>query len=62
VGLKEYFDPKSGRLAERLGRLVKRDGELEQVLRRHVGGDSSELAQTLAGAPWQGQRLWEASK
>src|SRR5262245_4552396 len=48
AGLKEYFDPKSGRLAERLERLVKRDGELEQVLRRHVGGDSSELAQTLA--------------
>jgi hypothetical protein len=48
AGLKEYFDPKSGRLAERLERLVRRDGELEQVLRRHVGGDSSELAQTLA--------------
>jgi hypothetical protein len=47
AGLKEYFDPESGRLAERLERLVKRDGELEQVLRRHVGGDGSELAATL---------------
>src|SRR5262249_37194683 len=47
TGLKEYFDPRSGRLTERLERLVKRDGELEQVLRRHVGGDGSELSQTL---------------
>ena len=48
TGLKEYFDPSSGRLAERIERLVKRDGELEQVLRRHVGADGSELTRTLA--------------
>jgi gas vesicle protein len=59
TGLKEYFDPTSGRLAERIERLVKRDGELEQVLRRHVGSDSSELARTLIthlgdGSPFAG--------
>ncbi len=46
--LKEYFDPNSGRFQERLDRLVKRDGELEQLLRRQVGMEGSELAKTLA--------------
>lgn len=46
--LKEYFDPKSGRFQERVERLVKQDGELEQVLRRQIGKDGSELATTLA--------------
>jgi hypothetical protein len=46
--LKEYFDPNNGRFPDRLERLIKRDGELEQVLRRHVGLDQSELAKTLA--------------
>lgn len=48
-GLRAYFDPESGRFEERLSRLVQRDGELEQVLRRQVGGDDSALARTLAG-------------
>lgn len=30
--LKDYFDPKSGRFQERVERLIKQDGELEQVL------------------------------
>lgn len=46
--LKEYFDPSSGRFQERLERLIRQDGELEQVLRRQIGSDGSELARTLA--------------
>lgn len=46
--LKEYFDPSSGRFQERLERLIRRDGELEQLLRRQIGSDDSELANTLA--------------
>jgi hypothetical protein len=45
--LKEYFDPESGRFNERVERLVKKDGELEQMLRRQVGADDSVLARTL---------------
>jgi hypothetical protein len=48
TALKEYFDPTSGRFQERVERLVKQDGELEQVLRRQVGNNGSELAATLA--------------
>jgi hypothetical protein len=46
--LKDYFDPESGRFNERVERLIKNDGELEQLLRRQVGLTDSELARTLA--------------
>jgi hypothetical protein len=46
--LKEYFDPTSGRFQERVDRLIKQDGELEQLLRRQIGTNGSELADTLA--------------
>jgi hypothetical protein len=48
--LKEYFDPESGRFNDRVKRLVARDGDLEQVLRRLVGQQDSELARTLAAS------------
>ena len=46
--LREYFDPNGGRFQERIERLIKQDGELEQVLQRQVGGSGSVLAETLA--------------
>src|SRR5438093_13140208 len=46
--LKQYFDPTDGQLPQRLDRLVKRDGELETVLARHIGDNGSTLARTLA--------------
>jgi hypothetical protein len=49
ASLKEYFDPQSGRLHERVQQLIKQDGELEQVLRRQIGGEDSELCKTLLG-------------
>ena len=48
TALKEYFDPKSGRFQERVDRLIGKDGELEQVIRRQIGSEGSELATTLA--------------
>ena len=46
--LAEYFDPQSGRFQERVERLIKRDGELEQLLGRQIGSEDSELCKTLA--------------
>ena len=46
--LKEYFDPDCGRFQERVKRLIEQDGELEQLLRRQVGGDDSVLCSTLS--------------
>lgn len=46
--LGNYFDPKSGSLPQRLERLTRRDGELETILTKHLDGERSVLAQTLA--------------
>lgn len=46
--LREYFDPQSGRFQERVERLIRQDGELEQTLRRQLGSDDSELSRTLS--------------
>jgi hypothetical protein len=45
--LRDYFDPASGRFAERVDRLTRADGELASVMRSHVAGDGSALADTL---------------
>ncbi|MEM8864124.1 MAG: hypothetical protein AAGF31_01100, partial [Planctomycetota bacterium] len=45
--LKEYFDPQSGKLSERVGRLVSDDGELARLLKNQLNGKASPLAQTL---------------
>jgi hypothetical protein len=46
--LKQYFDPTDGRLPERIDRLVRKDGELESLLRRQIGTEDSQLTKTLA--------------
>ncbi|HLJ11695.1 MAG TPA: hypothetical protein VKU82_10915 [Planctomycetaceae bacterium] len=46
--LKDYFDPESGRFQERVNRLIRKDGELEDLLRRQIGTENSELSRTLA--------------
>jgi len=46
--LTAYFDPTTGVLPQRIQSLVCKDGELETVLRAHLGSDHSALAQTLA--------------
>jgi hypothetical protein len=46
--LAAYFDPSTGALPQRLERLVQRDGELDGLLARHLQGEGSTLARTLA--------------
>jgi hypothetical protein len=43
-----YFDPSSGALPQRIERLVQRDGDLDGLLARHLGGQGSTMARTLA--------------
>jgi hypothetical protein len=45
--LRDYFDPQSGRFAERVDKLTHEDGELAAVIRNQVSGDSSALVRTL---------------
>ncbi len=55
--LKEYFDPSTGKLPERMERLLKKDGDLEQALRRQIGANGSEMARTLASHLGEGSPL-----
>lgn len=57
--LTQYLDPASGALPQRLDALVRRDGELEQLLRAHVGGDDSLLARSLAAHLGQGSAIFQ---
>lgn len=46
--LVRYFDPATGALPQRIERLVRREGDLDQAVGRLVAGEGSELARTLA--------------
>jgi hypothetical protein len=56
--LKEYFDPKSGRLNERIELLLKKDGELESLLARKITAADSEMCRALATHIGQGSPLF----
>lgn len=43
-----YLDPATGSLPQRLERLTKRDGDIESLLAKHLDGERSTIAQTLA--------------
>lgn len=43
-----YLDPSSGSLPQRLDGLTKRDGDIESLLSKHLDGDRSTIARTLA--------------
>ena len=57
--LRGYFDPQSGCFQERVERLVKRDGELEELMRRQIGREDSVLASTLAQHVGKGSPLMD---
>ena len=48
TSLTQYFDPSTGFMTQKLESLMKKDGDLERVLNRHLGLDDSVLARTLA--------------
>ncbi len=57
--LTQYLDPQSGVLPQRLQTLVSRDGELERMLRAHVGADDSMLARSLAAHLGEGSAIFK---
>ena len=46
--LQRYLDPKTGELQHRLAALTGENGELERILRTHLGPEGSVLAESLA--------------
>jgi hypothetical protein len=57
--LTQYLDPQSGVLPQRLQALVREDGELERLLRAHVGADDSMLARSLATHLGEGSPIFK---
>jgi G:T-mismatch repair DNA endonuclease (very short patch repair protein) len=57
--LTQYLDPQSGVLPQRLQALLRQDGELERLLRAHVGGDDSLLARSLAAHLGEGSPIFK---
>lgn len=45
--LEKYFDPSNGEFNQRIDRLIRRDGDLEMILGKHLNGDGSSLTATL---------------
>jgi hypothetical protein len=46
--LKQYFDPQTGLLPQRIQSLVQNDGDLDKLLRSHLSPQDSMIARTLA--------------
>ncbi len=46
--LRQYFDPSSGALPQRIEALLRHDGELDRALREHLAPENSTIATTLA--------------
>jgi hypothetical protein len=57
--LTQYLDPQSGVLPQRLQALMRKDGELDQLLRAHVGADDSLLARSLASHLGEGSPIFK---
>jgi len=57
--LTQYLDPQSGVLPQRLQALVREDGELERLLRAHLGADDSMLARSLAAHLGEGSPIFK---
>jgi len=57
--LREYFDPSSGRFNERVERLIRQDGDLEQVLRATTNQSVVELRAVLDPYLGENSRLIE---
>ena len=53
----QYFDPQHGALPQRLQALMRQDGELERLLRSHVGANDSVLAKSLASHFGEGSAI-----
>jgi hypothetical protein len=57
--LRQYFDPANGAFNQRIKALVEKDGQLESVLRSHLGPDDSVLARTLAAHLGEGSAVFK---
>jgi hypothetical protein len=56
--LKQYFDPQTGLLPQRIQSLIQNDGDLEKLLRSHLAPQDSVIARTLAAHLGEGSPIF----
>ncbi|HEV8414178.1 MAG TPA: hypothetical protein VGQ49_11325 [Bryobacteraceae bacterium] len=56
--LKQYFDPQTGLLPQRIQALIQNDGDLEKLLRTHLAPQDSVMAKTLAAHLGEGSPIF----
>ncbi|MCZ2074599.1 MAG: hypothetical protein LC130_06305 [Bryobacterales bacterium] len=57
--LRQYFDPQSGALPQRIESLLRHDGELDRALREHLAPENSTIAAALAAHLGEGSDLFK---
>ncbi|MEQ1947398.1 MAG: hypothetical protein ABL995_09420 [Bryobacteraceae bacterium] len=57
--LRQYFDPSSGALPQRIEALLRNDGELDRALRAHLAPENSTIAQALAAHFGEGSAIFK---
>ena len=55
--LRQYFDPTTGALPQRIDSLLRNDGELDRALRTHLASENSTIAQTLSAHFGEGSAI-----
>lgn len=56
--LKQYFDPQTGLLPQRIQALIQNDGDLEKLLRTRLAPQDSVIAKTLAAHLGEGSPIF----
>jgi hypothetical protein len=57
--LRQYFDPSSGALPQRIEALLRNDGELDRALRAHLAPENSTIAQALSAHFGEGSAIFK---
>jgi hypothetical protein len=57
--LKQYFDPQTGLLPQRIQSLIQNDGDLEKLLRSHLAPQDSMIARSLAAHLGEGSPIFK---
>jgi len=57
--LRQYFDPSTGALPQRIEALLRNDGELDRALRTHLAPENSTIASALAAHFGEGSTIFK---
>lgn len=57
--LRQYFDPRTGTLPQRIESLIRNDGDLERVLRSYLAPENSTIARALAAQVGEGSPIFK---